>query len=321
MSYSTSYQQPMSTNYQYQYSSRNLNQNSWRAQPNYGSVPMGSSSIQEVPVQQQWRNTAAARPAMTNMMWSQPAAQSWSMASYAPSSYESSWSNGNGMNGNGGAMWYPAPAAAAAVAERVTAESSDDSTASDIKKVVSDVKNIASNTMAMANNAGWTAGQPAWRKSYTPMGGGCYSKCRPVMRPMPAPLPAPAPQQPIIGYKPSCRMGCNMRPSCGLRAPAPQWSGNTMVCGARRPGGNAQFLQQPATSWQQSAMNNNVDGMRLYGPRGGYISNIDMGGFSWGGQPQQQNMWGMNAMGRRMSAALTKKSDDEDSDDSEIAET
>ena len=36
---------------------------------------------------------------------------------------------------------------------------------------------------------------------------GCYSKCRPVMRP----LPAPAPQQPIIGYKPSCRMGCNMR--------------------------------------------------------------------------------------------------------------
>ena len=58
------------------------------------------------------------------------------------------------MNGNGGAMWYPAPAAAAAVAERVTAESSDDSTASDIKKVVSDVKNIASNTMAMANNQG-----------------------------------------------------------------------------------------------------------------------------------------------------------------------
>ena len=36
-------------------------------------------------------------------------------------------------------------------------------------------------------------------------------------------------------------------------------------------------------------MNNNVDGMRLYGPRGGYVSNIDMGSFSWGGQqPQQQ---------------------------------
>ena len=50
--------------------------------------------------------------------------------------------------------------------------------------------------------------------------------------------------------------------------------------------------QQPATSWQQSTMNNNVDGMRLYGPRGGYISNIDMGGFSWGGQPQQQQQQG-----------------------------
>ena len=48
-------------------------------------------------------------------------------------------------------------------------------------------------------------------------------------------------------------------------------------------------VQQPATSWQQAGMSNNVDGMRLYGPRGGYISNIDMGGFSWGGgQPQQQ---------------------------------
>merc|ERR1719264_389760 len=219
-------------------------------------------------------------------------------------------------------MWYPAPAAAAAAtAERVTAESADST--SDIKKVVSDVKNIASNNIAMVNgNAGWTAGQPAWRKSYTPMGQtGCYSKCRPVMRP----LPAPAPQPPTIGYKPSCRMGCNMRPSCGLRAPAPQWSGNTMVCGARRPGSNAQFLQQPATSWQQAGMSNNVDGMRLYGPRGGYISNIDMGAFSWGGgqpqQQQQQNMWGMNTMGRRMNAALTKKSSDEDSDDSEIAET
>ena len=76
--------------------------------------------------QQQWGNAAAVRaapaPAMGNMMWSRPAAQSWSMASYAaPSSWENSWSNGNGMNGNGGgAMWYPAPAAAA---ERVTAES------------------------------------------------------------------------------------------------------------------------------------------------------------------------------------------------------
>ena len=81
--------------------------------------------------QQQWGNAAAVRaapaPAMGNMMWSRPAAQSWSMASYAaPSSWENSWSNGNGMtNGNGGgAMWYPAPAAAAAaVAERVSAES------------------------------------------------------------------------------------------------------------------------------------------------------------------------------------------------------
>ena len=75
--------------------------------------------------QQQWGNNAARAapaPAMGgNMMWSQPAAQSWSMASYAApsSSWENSWSNG--MNGNGGgAMWYPAPAAAA---ERVTAES------------------------------------------------------------------------------------------------------------------------------------------------------------------------------------------------------
>jgi len=338
MSYSTSsYQQPMTSYYSNQWSSSANNQNSWRSQlpqANYGSVPMGSSGVQDVTgqqqQQQQWGNNAArAAPAAAmggNMMWSQPAAQSWSMASYAaPSSWENSWSNGNGMNGNGGgAMWYPAPAAAA---ERVTAESaagSDDSP--DMKKVVSDVKTIASNKIAAAaSNMGWTAGQPAWRKSYTPIGqSGCYSKCRPVMRPLPAPVapqPPRAPQPPMMGYKPACRMGCNMRPSCGLRAPAPQWSGNTMVCGNRRPGGNAQFLQQPATSWQQSAMNNNVDGMRLYGPRGGYISNVDMGGFSWGGQPQQQNMWGMNTMGRRMSAALTKKSNDEDSDDSDIAET
>ena len=82
---------------------------------------------QDVTGQQQWSNTAT-RPAtaMTNMMWSAPAAQSWSMASYAPaSSWQSSWSNGNGMTNGNGAMWYPAPAAAAAAtAERVTAERS-----------------------------------------------------------------------------------------------------------------------------------------------------------------------------------------------------
>ena len=39
--------QPMTTNYQYQWSS-NSNQNSWRSQPqsNYGSVPVGSSGVQ-----------------------------------------------------------------------------------------------------------------------------------------------------------------------------------------------------------------------------------------------------------------------------------
>ena len=43
---------------------------------------------------------------------------------------------------------------------------------------------------------------------------GCYSKCRPVMRPLPAPVapqPPRAPQPPMMGYKPACRMGCNMR--------------------------------------------------------------------------------------------------------------
>lgn len=331
MAYSTGYQQqqPMTNYYSnQQWSSSSNNQNSWRApqpQGNYGSVPAGSSGIQDVTgqQQQQWGNARSA-PMGNNMMWSQPA-QTWSMASYAApsqSAWQNTWSNGNG-NGNSG-MWYPAPAVAA---ERVTAEGSADSDTG-IKKVVNAVKTIASNNIAAAANTvgGWTAGQPAWRKSYTPVGqSGCYSKCRPRMRPLPAaPAPAPAPGQwntpkPMIGYQSSCRTGCNMRPSCGLRAPAPQWSGSTMVCGQRRAGGNAQFLQQPATSWQQSAMNNNVDGMRLYGPRGGYVSNIDMGSFSWGGQQpqQQQNSWGMNTMGRRMSAALTKKSNDEDSDDSD----
>ena len=42
-----------------------------------------------------------------------------------------------------------------------------------MKKVVSDVKTIASNKIAAAaGNMGWTAGQPAWRKSYTPIGQG-----------------------------------------------------------------------------------------------------------------------------------------------------
>ena len=89
----------------------------------------------DVTGQQQWSNTAT-RPAtpMTNMMWSQPAAQSWSMASYAPaSSWQSSWSNGNGMTNGNGAMWSPAPAAAAAAtAERVTAERSMSSKFSNI---------------------------------------------------------------------------------------------------------------------------------------------------------------------------------------------
>ena len=89
-----------------------------------------------------------------------------------------------------------------------------------LNQVVNAVKTIASNNIAAAANTvgGWTAGQPAWRKSYTPVGqSGCYSKCRPRMRPLPAaPAPAPAPGQwntpkPMIGYQSSCRTGCNMR--------------------------------------------------------------------------------------------------------------
>jgi hypothetical protein len=93
--------------------------------------------------------------------------------------------------------------------------------------------------------SGFQMGQPQWQKSYTPMAGGCYNRCRPkcgyrppppppiISRPPPfypsRPVSPPQPTRPNYGCKPSCRPSCNVRPSCGQGGS--QFSGSTMVCG------------------------------------------------------------------------------------------
>jgi len=97
-------------------------------------------------------------------------------------------------------------------------------------------------------------GPPNWGASYTPVGGGCYNRCKPTCkftrppppppppirpRPIPLPAPMPRPQPPPYGCRTSCRPMCNQTPTCGSGA---QFNGNTMVC--NRPNYN-QGLYNP----------------------------------------------------------------------------
>ena len=103
-------------------------------------------------------------------------------------------------------------------------------------------------------NGGYNQAPPSWSQSYTPVGGGCYNRCKPKCsfrppppppmpmpprpRPRPIPMPAPRPQpmplpqpaRPNYGCRTACRPMCNAKPSCGGGA---QMNGNTMMCNSQ----------------------------------------------------------------------------------------
>jgi len=102
------------------------------------------------------------------------------------------------------------------------------------------------------SNGGMSYGPPQWSQSYTPVGGGCYNRCKPSCsfrpppppppppmprpRPMPLPIPRPRPMpqpaKPTYGCRSQCRPMCNQTPTCGGGA---SFNGNTMVCNRNRP--------------------------------------------------------------------------------------
>jgi len=104
-------------------------------------------------------------------------------------------------------------------------------------------------------------GGPNWSSSYTPVGGGCYNRCKPQCSfrppipappppppprprprplPMPQPRPQPQPARPNYGCRSVCRPMCNSQPRCGGGA---QMNGNTMTCGMSRPNYNQGWNQ------------------------------------------------------------------------------
>jgi len=106
-------------------------------------------------------------------------------------------------------------------------------------------------------NGGMQWGPPNWSSSYTPVGGGCYNRCkpqcsfrppipappppprprpRPLPMPQPRPQPRPQPPKPNYGCRSVCRPMCNAQPRCG--GGGAQMSGNTMTCGMSRPNYN-----------------------------------------------------------------------------------
>merc|ERR1711935_615010 len=136
-------------------------------------------------------------------------------------------------------------------------------------------------------NGGYNQNPPSWSQSYTPVGGGCYNRCKPKCsfrppppppmpmpprpRPRPIPMPAPRPQpmplpqpaRPNYGCRTSCRPTCNTKPSCGGGA---QMNGNTMMCNSQsRPNYN-----QGPPSYNQGY--NQGYGGGMYGNYGNYNS-------------------------------------------------
>ena len=131
-----------------------------------------------------------------------------------------------------------------------------------LKKKSACIPNINSPNQSHANlhmyfslqNGGYNQNPPSWSQSYTPVGGGCYNRCKPKCsfrppppppmpmpprpRPRPIPMPAPRPQpmplpqpaRPNYGCKTACRPMCNAKPSCGGGA---QMNGNTMMCNSQ----------------------------------------------------------------------------------------
>lgn len=122
-------------------------------------------------------------------------------------------------------------------------------------------------------NNGMYGGPPSWSSSYTPVGGGCYNRCKPscsfrpqpppppqpiyrprprplpIPMPRPQPMPSPQPAKPNYGCRTTCRPMCNQTPSCGGGA---QFNGNTMVC--NRPSYNQGLQYGPYGNYYGGTM-------------------------------------------------------------------